>query len=183
MEKTVLVVEDDFDTLYPLAELLRLKGYIVITASDAEKGLNVAHIKQPDLIITDIVLPGKSGLHFIMAVRNDELIKSTPIIVISGCGPMILVEAEGAGADCCLEKPISIDLFWAAIEQVFGASRNADPVKPNGARDDDGRALANEIDRLVENLRDCRSKGEREEILQRLKSRILEFQTRSKSCA
>jgi DNA-binding response OmpR family regulator len=96
---------------------------------------------------------------------------------------MILVEAEGAGADCCLEKPISIDQFWAAIEQVFGASRNTDPVKPNGVRDDDGRALANEIDRLVEKLRDCRSKGEREEILQRLKSRILEFQTRSKSCA
>jgi DNA-binding response OmpR family regulator len=183
MEKTVLVVEDDFDTLYPLAELLRLKGYLVITASDAEKGLSIARKKQPNLIITDIVLPGKSGLHFIMAVRNDELIKSTPIIVISGCGPMILVEAEGAGADCCLEKPISIDLFWSAIDQVFGASRNADSAKANGGTEDDGKALANEIDLLVERLRDCHSKGEREEILQLLKSRILEFQTHSKTCA
>jgi len=183
MEKKVLVVEDDFDTLYPLAELLRLKGYAVITASDAEKGLAIARESHPDLIITDIVLPGKSGLHFIMAVRNDERIKSTPIIVISGCGPMILVEAEGAGADCCLEKPISIDLFWAAIDQVFGAGRNTDAVKPTGVREDDGRALASEIDRLVENLRDCHSKGEKEEILKRLKSRILEFQTRNRSCA
>ncbi|MFP5261962.1 MAG: response regulator [Blastocatellia bacterium] len=183
MEKTVLVVEDDFDTLYPLAELLRLKGYIVITAPDAEKALDVARRWRPDLIITDIVLPGKSGLHFIMNVRNDQIIKSTPIIVISGCGPMILVEAEGAGADCCLEKPISIDQFWAAIDQVFGASRNSDNVKPGGNNDDDGRMLATEIDRLVEKLRDCGSKGEREEVLKRLKLRILEFQNRNKSCA
>lgn len=183
MKKTVLVVEDDFDTLYPLAELLRLKGYIVITAPDAEKALEIARRGQPDLIITDIVLPGKSGLHFIMSVRNDQIIKSTPIIVISGCGPMILVEAEGAGADCCLEKPISIDLFWAAIDQVFGVNRSPDNVKSNGNNDDDGRMLANEIDRLVEKLRDCSSKGEREEILKRLKLRILEFQNRNKSCA
>ena len=183
MKKTVLVVEDDFDTLYPLAELLRLKGYTVITASDAEKGLAIARAKQPDLIITDIVLPGKSGLHFIMAIRNDEIIKSTPIIVISGCGPMILVEAEGAGADCCLEKPISIDLFWAAIEQVFGNSRSADNIKSKTGSDDEGRALAGEIDRLVEKLRDCGSKIEREEILKRLKSRILEFQNRNKTYA
>src|SRR5215210_1291952 len=134
--RTVLVVEDDFDTLYPLAELLRLKGYIVTTASDAEKALAVARSRQPDLIITDIVLPGKSGLHFIMNVRNDQIIQSTPIIVISGCGPMILVEAEGAGADCCLEKPISIDLFWAAIEQVFGISRNTDNIKSKVGSDD-----------------------------------------------
>jgi hypothetical protein len=96
---------------------------------------------------------------------------------------MILVEAEGAGADFCLEKPISIDLFWAAIDQVFGVGRNTDVAKPTGVRDDDGRALAGEIDRLVEKLRDCRSKGEREEVLKRLKSRILEFQTRNRSCA
>jgi twitching motility two-component system response regulator PilG len=182
MKKTVQVVEDDFDTLYPLAELLRLKGYNVITASDAEQGLQIARERQPDLIITDIVLPGKSGLHFITTVRNDEAIKSTPIIVISGCGPMILVEAEGIGADFCLEKPINIELFWAAIDQVFGAIRESEAPKSPSA-DDDGRALANEIDRLVEKLRDCATKGEREAVLKRLKQRILEIQARAKSCA
>jgi len=40
--RTVLVVEDDFDTLHPLAELLRLKGYTVSTATEAEQGLAVA---------------------------------------------------------------------------------------------------------------------------------------------
>jgi CheY-like chemotaxis protein len=183
MKKTVLAVEDDFDTLYPLAELLRIKGYTVITASNAEHALTVARKTRPDLIITDIVLPGKSGLHFIMSVRNDKQLGSTPIIVISGCGPMILVEAEAAGANCCLEKPIRIDFFWAAIEEVLGTGSEPDVAKPVRAPEPENRNLANEIDGLVEKLRDCQNKDEREELLRVLKKRIIEFQGRNKTCA
>ena len=181
--RTVLVVEDDFDTLHPLAELLRLKGYTVSTATEAEQGLAVARQLRPDLIITDIALPGKSGLHFIGAVRQDLQIKATPIIVISGCGPMILVEAEAAGADCCLEKPISIDLFWTAIDEVFGSAPEEESLRPTDFGEDPGRALAGEIDSLVETLRHCTTKTEREEVLKRLKERILKLQARNTNCA
>lgn len=184
MPKTVLVVEDDFDTLHPLAELLRLKGYDVSTATDAEQGLQAARKRHPDLIITDIVLPGKSGLHFITSVRGDQVIHSTPILVISGCGPMVLVEAESAGADCCLQKPIQIDVFWAAIDQIFGSANNRQAdlkvIEPNN---DAGRVLAGEIDKLVDELRDCSSKDEKEEVLKRLKERILKLQARRTNCA
>jgi DNA-binding response OmpR family regulator len=181
--RTVLVVEDDFDTLHPLAELLRLKGYTVSTATEAEQGLAVARQLRPDLIITDIALPGKSGLHFIGSVRQDLQIKATPIIVISGCGPMILVEAEAAGADCCLEKPISIDLFWTAIDEVFGAAPEEESQRATDFGEDPGRALAGEIDVLVETLRHCTTKTEREEVLKRLKERILKLQARNENCA
>lgn len=181
--RTVLVVEDDFDTLYPLAELLRLKSYEVCTATEAGQGLIVARQQRPDLIITDIALPGKSGLHFISAVRGDEQIKSTPIVVISGCGPMILVEAEAAGANCCLAKPIRIELFWAALDQVLGAGSEREPLKPMDWREDSGRVLAGEIDGLVEALRHCKTKTEREEVLKLLKERILRLQARNVYCA
>jgi DNA-binding response OmpR family regulator len=181
--RTVLIVEDDFDTLHPLAELLRLKHYKVSTAAEAEQGFTVARRQQPDLIITDIALPGKSGLQFIGAVRGDEQLKSTPIIVISGCGPMILVEAEAAGATCCLEKPISIDRFWSAIEEVFAASPESEPSRPLDGREDPGRVLAVEIDGLVERLRHCSTKTEREDVLRRLKERILKLQARNTNCA
>src|SRR5262252_1852665 len=181
--RTVLVVEDDFDTLHPLAELLRLKGYTVSTATEAEQGLAVARQQPPDLIITDIALPGRSGLHFIGTVRKDEQLKSTPIIVISGCGPMIMVEAEAAGADCCLEKPISIDLFWNAIDRVLGAKSERETAKPTEWTEDPSRTLAGEIDGLVETLRHCTTKTEREEILKRLKERILQLQARNATCA
>lgn len=182
MPKVVLVVEDDFDTLNPLSELLRLKGYNVITASEAERALIIARDRQPDLIITDIVLPGKSGLHFITNIRNDERINLTPIIVISGCGPMILVEAESAGADCCLEKPISIDRLWAAIDHVLGKAQDQQPVA-SAEIQDSGRALATEIDRLVETLRHCSTKAEREDVLRQLKEHIIELHARKTSCA
>jgi DNA-binding response OmpR family regulator len=183
VKRRVLVVEDDFDTLHPLAELLRLRGYNVSTASEAEQGLDVARQFNPDLIITDIALPGKSGLHFIGAVRKNQALQATPIIVISGCGPMILVEAEAAGANCCLEKPISIDLFWSAIDQVFGASKQREVPEPMDWRNEQPPALAGEIDGLVETLRSCNTRDEREEVLARLKERILKLQARNTSCA
>jgi CheY-like chemotaxis protein len=182
--RTVLVVEDDFDTLHPLAELLRLKGYSVSTATEAEEGLTLARRLRPDLIITDIALPGKSGLHFIGAVRRDPRINLTPIVVISGCGPMVMVEAEAAGANCCLQKPISIELFWSAIDQVLGADEvGAVNSKLADQQEERGPALAGEIDNLVETLRHCTTKDERAEVLKLLKERILKLQARNTNCA
>lgn len=180
---TILVVEDDFDTLYPLAELLRLKGHNAITASNAEQALQTARETKPDLIITDIVLPGKSGLQFIAAVRNDATLHSTPVIVISGCGPMILIEAETIGANVCLEKPINIELFWNALQELLESPLSQEKVEQTGLDSAERRMAAAEIDQLVERLRYCASKEEREELLKQLKQRILEMQARRKTSA
>jgi DNA-binding response OmpR family regulator len=181
--RTILVVEDDFDTLYPLAELLRLKGHMAITASNAEQALRMARETKPDMIITDIVLPGKNGLQFIAAVRNDATLRAVPIMVISGCGPMILVEAETIGANVCLEKPINIELFWNALQELLESAEKRGDAESVIGESTDRRAAAAEIDRLVEQLRYCSSKQEREDMLKQLKQRILEMQARRKSCA
>jgi Response regulator containing CheY-like receiver, AAA-type ATPase, and DNA-binding domains len=181
--RTILVVEDDFDTLYPLAELLRLKGHTAITASNAEQALRTARETKPDLIITDIVLPGKSGLQFIATIRNDAALKAIPIMVISGCGPMILVEAETIGADMCLEKPINIELFWNALQGLLESKPDQGDSEQVSGNTTDRRTAAAEIDRLVEQLRYCSSKQEREDMLKKLKQCILEMQALRKSCA
>jgi DNA-binding response OmpR family regulator len=174
MQPTVLVVEDDFDTLHPLSELLKLKGYSVITATDASRGLGIARERHPDLIISDIALPGQSGLGLISEVRADQSISATPIVVISGCGPAVLVEAESAGADFCLQKPLDMDLFWLTIGQVtenLGFPR----LGFAAGLDLEGQSqTAVEIDSLVEDLRRSSSKDERELYIQRLKQRILQ---------
>jgi len=180
---TILVVEDDFDTLYPLAELLRLKGHTTITAPNAEQAIQMARKSRPDLIITDIVLPGKSGLQFIATIRNDATLRATPIMVISGCGPMILVEAETIGANLCLQKPINVELFWNALEELLESQSGPETVEQAGGDAVDRRAAATEIDQMVEELRFCTSKAEREEMLKQLKQRILDAQMRRKSCA
>jgi hypothetical protein len=95
---------------------------------------------------------------------------------------MVLVEAEASGADCCLEKPINIELFWAAIDRVFATSEESS-TKAAQEPPDDSRALAGEIDRLVDLLRKCTTKLERENVLKQLKRRIIEFQMRNTNCA
>jgi two-component system phosphate regulon response regulator PhoB len=175
----LLVVEDDFDTLHPLAELLRLKGHSVFTAVDAEQALIVASQQVPDVIITDIALPGKSGLHFINRVRGDARLEDVPIIVISGCGPAVLVEAEAAGANFCIEKPISLDLFWKAINLSLGTENPED--RTNGfdvAHEPEDPAVAH-IDQLVVALRSCTTRTDRDRILSELKQNILRLHHRS----
>jgi DNA-binding response OmpR family regulator len=181
MAKKILVVEDDFDTLYPLAELLRLKGYDVGTSSNAEQGLEVAGHERPDLIITDIVMPGKSGLHLIQRVRGDESISGTPIVVITGCGPAILVEAESAGADCCIEKPIEVEPLFAVVERLIEAAEVSGEGESAGASKDlDGQA-ADELDRIVERLRHATSSEEKEMLLKQIKESVFDLHRRGAS--
>jgi DNA-binding response OmpR family regulator len=175
----VLVVEDDFDTLHPLAELLGLKGHSVFTASDAEQGMRLASQQRPDVIITDIALPGKSGLHFINRVRRDPRLSRLPIIVISGCGPAVMVEAEAAGANFCIEKPISLDLFWQAVTMSLGRASGADHTVHSDLMAEPEDPLATDIDRLVARLRSCSSRNERDYILSELKKCILELHGRN----
>ncbi len=179
MERTILVVEDDFDTRYPLAELLAIKGYLVLTASDAESALRAARAHQPDLILTDIVLPGRSGLHFIRKVRADEAIHATPIIVISGCDRITRDRAQSAGADCFLEKPIQLERLWDELARLFN-EKNVARVKYKETGFDHQAA---EIETLVEEYRRCSSQVEREALLVRLKEKLLEKRTRATNSA
>jgi DNA-binding response OmpR family regulator len=181
MAKKILVVEDDFDTLYPLAELLRLKGYDVDTSSNAEQGLEVAGQERPDLIITDIVMPGKSGLHLIQRVRGDESISGTPIVVITGCGPAILVEAESAGADCCIEKPIEVEPLFAVVERLIEAAEGSGEGEGAGGSKDLDRQAADELDRIVEQLRQATSSEEKEMLLKQIKESVFELHRKGAS--
>ena len=180
MKKNVLLVEDDFDTQHPLAEILQLKGYAVATASDAERAFSAARAKRPDLIITDLMLPGKSGLDLIIRVRKDPAIKSIPIVVLSGCAPHMLHDALRAGADFCLEKPIHFERFWETLERLIGKQRDIARVEAGTAAGDLDGGIAGQIDYLVEQLRHSPTGEEREKILRLLKQHILGRSHRSR---
>jgi DNA-binding response OmpR family regulator len=165
--KSVLVVEDDFDTLHPLAELLSIKGYKAYTASEGAEALRLAERLKPDLVITDIVLPGESGLQLIRRIRANTAIAATPIMVISGCEASVLREAARAGASVCLEKPIHPDEFWAAFEKVLMRDPRSGWEPPVDCQP------AREIEWLIQQVRSSNSEKEREHYLFRLKARML----------
>ena len=82
--KRILIVEDSDDTRFVYAAILSLDGYEIFEAADGEAGVASALENRPDLIITDINMPGLNGFDVARRVRADERIAGTPIVAVTG---------------------------------------------------------------------------------------------------
>jgi diguanylate cyclase (GGDEF)-like protein/PAS domain S-box-containing protein len=80
----VLIIEDDLDTRTTLSESLRSAGYEVAVAKDGEEGLIAVRADKPSVVITDILMPGIDGFHFLSEVRKDSSLKDLPVIFYTG---------------------------------------------------------------------------------------------------
>src|SRR5438270_11954148 len=79
----VLVVDDKIDTVLLLRELLTSRGYRVLSAGDAEEALSIIHDERPDLILLDVIMPGKSGYDLCRELKTDPNTRLIPIIMIT----------------------------------------------------------------------------------------------------
>jgi two-component system sensor histidine kinase/response regulator len=122
MGKKVLVVEDHHDTSFMLCRLLKMEGYEVEHAVDGMVGYNTATSDQPDLIVTDIQMPRMNGIEMIKRLREENALRSTPIIVMSAYGKRMIDDAIQAGADDFIEKPIDFDKFLLTIKSKLPAA-------------------------------------------------------------
>ena len=106
--KTVLICEDDTNlrTLVRLA--LGEEGYRFFEAPDGPSGLALARRTQPDLIVLDLMLPGRSGLDVLRELRNARDLGETPVIVISAWSHSDEAAVQ-AGADRFVAKPFDPD--------------------------------------------------------------------------
>ncbi|MGI8907041.1 MAG: response regulator [Candidatus Sumerlaeaceae bacterium] len=105
----ILVVEDDVDVVEVVRLVLGTKGYQITTATNGDEGLAALEQFRPDLIITDLRMPGMSGMEFIKQVRAKPEIADLPILVISSLGAQVDKPDEfwsvGLGSDDFLAKP------------------------------------------------------------------------------
>lgn len=120
-KKRILIIDDDPVIREILTEVLELCGYTVGTAGDGDDGLE-KHRKQPfDLVICDIIMPGKEGIQTIYELRRAS--PDLKIIAISGGGHL---ESEGylrmagkLGADFTLGKPFEPPEIEAAVKKLL----------------------------------------------------------------
>lgn len=87
MKRKILLIEDDALVAKSLVRLLEAESYCVITATGAEEGLSLAASQDPDLIISDIRMPGKNGVETIKEIQSsliDVGRKDLPIIFVTG---------------------------------------------------------------------------------------------------
>ena len=129
--KTVLVVEDDPASTKLFHEALEVFGYNVLHAKDGMEGWRIAHEQRPDLILMDIRLPGVSGLEVTKWLKDDETLKSIPIIAITAFAMEGDKEKmlEG-GCDAYIPKPISVADFLQTVER-FAAEVEGTMAMPN----------------------------------------------------
>lgn len=118
MSGTILVVDDDDPVRVMLARLLRTQGYTVLQAAHAAEARAILDTKRPDLVISDIVMPGESGIELRRGIleRWPEL----PVILISG------YSAEGPAEFAArtpnttfVQKPFAADHFLALVERTL----------------------------------------------------------------
>ena len=112
----VLLVEDDRDTREMYSQFLSYSGCTVTAASSARRALESVTERLPDVIVTDIAMPGMDGLELSRRLRAYEGTRDVPIIAVSG---QASEQAREAGADVVLDKPCEPDTLLHIIEGVL----------------------------------------------------------------
>jgi two-component system KDP operon response regulator KdpE len=111
--KRILVIDDEFQITRVLKKSLGAHRYDVRTAADGESGMDTFSDFHPDLVITDLSMPGMSGIEVCKAVRRTS---DVPIIVLSVKGEeQTKVEALDAGADDFVTKPFGMNELLARV--------------------------------------------------------------------
>jgi two-component system cell cycle response regulator len=121
--KRILIVEDDTKVAKAMAIRLESAGYVVLTAGDGVRGLELAEKEKPDLIISDIWMP--VGVGFAMAYRLKQLASEIPIIFMSASkDPGLRRHAVDFGAVAFLEKPYLPETLLELVTCAFNGSHS-----------------------------------------------------------
>ncbi|RJQ60510.1 MAG: response regulator [Desulfobacteraceae bacterium] len=124
--KIVLVVEDNELNMKLVRTLLDFDGHRVLTATDAEKGIQLARAHHPDLILMDIQLPGMDGLTATRIIKEDPSLKDTPVVALTSFAMQGDEEkALDAGCDGYITKPIDTRDFRKSIHRYWHSGDKA----------------------------------------------------------
>jgi DNA-binding NtrC family response regulator len=119
---TILVVDDDDPVRVMLARLLRTQGYHVLQAAHANEARALLDSRRPDLVISDIVMPGESGIELRRSIL--ERWPEIPVILISGYSAEGPAEFAARTANTLfVQKPFAADQFLALVEQTVADSQ------------------------------------------------------------
>ena len=117
----VLIVDDDFEIVSLLTEILKREGHDVDSACEPVDGMRKARELAPDLIILDFHMPGTNGAHLYESLRRNQASRRTPILFMSGeASPeQILSEISDTEGSQFLAKPVHLEEFRKTVRELL----------------------------------------------------------------
>jgi two-component system KDP operon response regulator KdpE len=135
-KRKFLIVDDEAQILRVLRQILSAQGYAIRTAEDGLEGLEVFEEWRPDLVVTDLQMPGMDGLAFCRELRKRS---DVPVVVLSVRDEeKVIVEALDAGADDYVTKPFGTNELLARLRSALRRAPHStsDSIEAGGFRVD-----------------------------------------------
>ena len=126
MSHKVLIADDEPNILISLEFLMKREGHQVLLARDGIEALALIRSERPALVLLDVMMPGKSGIEVCQAVRADEALAGTLILMLTAKGrDTDVAKGLGVGADGYVTKPFSTrELAQRVRDMLGGASKS-----------------------------------------------------------
>ena len=118
---SILVVDDDPEIVSMLSTRLTARGYKVTTASDGHRAIELAKRERPDLVLLDVMMPGKSGWEVARALKQDPVTQGIKIVMVTAIGEQVNeITSPLYGADAHVDKPFEFEKLERVIGQLVG---------------------------------------------------------------
>jgi len=120
----ILVVDDDPEIVSMLSTRLTKRGYKISTANDGHRALELAKREKPDIVLLDVMMPGKSGWEVARALKQDPVTQGIKIIMVTAIGAQVNeITSPLYGADAHIDKPFEFDRLEKVIAELISPNR------------------------------------------------------------
>lgn len=113
---TILVVDDELAIAETLCEVLESVGHHAVAAGNGREGLRAFEVEQPDVVVSDVMMPQLDGREMVRAIRATERGHEIPIILMSAAREV--AGDRSIGHDLFLPKPFDLDDFLGEVERL-----------------------------------------------------------------
>jgi DNA-binding response OmpR family regulator len=119
--KLILIADDEANIVVSLEFLMKREGHRVSIARDGDAALAAIRELRPDLVLLDVMMPGKTGFEVCQAVRGDESLAGVKILMLSAKGRETdLAKGQALGADAYMTKPFSTRELADKVKALLG---------------------------------------------------------------